>query len=85
MNDTGIQIKIRKLIIDVKKGDYILFNGACHQFCTGDKRELYFDGWHSHSSMVMTKTAVSKVKFDTLRKVETGNKADRTLLIYWYF
>ncbi len=33
-------IKIGRTEYEIKKGDYILDNGACHQFCSGDNRSL---------------------------------------------
>lgn len=32
------KIKIGRSEYDIKTGDYIMYNGNCYQFCTGDGR-----------------------------------------------
>jgi len=80
-----MKFKIRKREIETKKGDYILFNGACYQFCTGDKRQIYFDGWHSVNSILLTKKVFNEIDFSELIKKEFGEKEKRTLMVYWFF
>jgi hypothetical protein len=78
-------IKIGRKTYDIKKGDYILFNRACYQFCTGDGRGLKFENWSSYSSLVIPKIRLKEIPFDSLNKIETGTEEDRTLMIKWIF
>lgn len=78
-------IKIGRKTYEIKKGDYILYNQACYQFVTGDRRILKFRGWTGHTSLVIPKARLKEIDFDNMKKVETGNEKDRTLLIKWYF
>ena len=76
-------IKIGRVIYDVKPGDYILDNGACHQFIAGDKRTLKIEGFTLHNSLIMPKTLVKKIPFIRMTKV-SFNK-DGASLVKWYF
>ncbi len=76
-------IKIGRETYEVKKGDYILYNGACYQFIAGDKRTLKQKGWTSYHNLVMPNTLVKKIPFDKL-----DEKKDTSLgmsLTKWYF
>ncbi len=73
-------IKVGRETHEVKKGDYILYNGACYQFIAGDGRTLKHQGWTSYSSLVMPKTLVKKIPFDSMTKKEVGD-----FLTKWYF
>jgi len=64
-------IKIGRTEYEIKKGDYILDNGACHQFCSGDNRALERKGFNAYRNIVIPKTLVKKINFDKLKKVET--------------
>jgi len=76
---------IRKKVYEVYTGDYILFNGACYQFCTGNKRALGFEGYHSYYSIPLTAKVLKSIDLNLLQKVEIGHKEDRSLLTYYYF
>ena len=78
-------IKIGRKIHEIKSGDYILYNVACYQFCSGDKRTLKTSGWNRYTSLVIPKAKLKEIDFDNMEKVETGNKEDKNLLIVWYF
>jgi len=76
-------IKIGRTTYEVKSGDYILYNGACHQFIAGDKRTLKLDGWKSYHSLVMPKSLVKKIPF--IRMTKVNNNSDGMELVKWYF
>ena len=76
-------IKIGRETYEVKKGDYILYNGACYQFIAGDGRTLKYQGWTSYHSLVMPKTLVKKIPFDQL--VEKKDDGFGMSLTKWYF
>ncbi len=78
-------IKIGRKTHKIKTGDHILWNGACYQFIVGDGRILKRDGWTNNTSLVIPKVSLKEIDFENMKKVETGNKEDKTLLIKWYF
>jgi hypothetical protein len=81
MSDLTIEtIKVGRETYEVKKGDYILYNGACYQFIAGDMRTLKHQGWTSYSSLMIPKTLVKKIPFDSMLKKEVGES-----LTKWYF
>jgi hypothetical protein len=73
-------IIIRGKSYQPQKGDYILDNGACKQFCTGDGRELYFKKWTSYSSIVLTKAAIKQINIAGMRTKVRSNNCQ-----YYYF
>jgi len=76
-------IKIGRFTYDIRKGDYILDNGACIQFITGDRRTLISSGFDRKTSLRIPKTTVKKIIspiLDSLRKVEK-----QPSLTYYYF
>lgn len=79
------EIKIGRRIFEIKSGDYILYNGACYQFCSGDKRELYFEGWTYRTSIVIPKSVLKKIDLTKLERIQTGDEKERSLLIRYYF
>lgn len=78
-------LKIGKKSYEIKKGDYVLYNGICYQFIAGDKRALKGIGYNSETSLMLSKSAVKQILFDQMKKVERGNLTDRNLCIKWYF
>lgn len=76
-------LKIGRVTYEVKSGDYILYNGSCHQFVAGDKRTLKQEGFHSYSSLRMPATLVKKIPFIRMTKVSFN--LDGMDLIKWYF
>lgn len=81
----GNTIKIGREEYLIKEHDYILFNGACYQFVAGDRRTLKFSGYTAYSNIVMPKTTVANIDLESMKKVITGTKEDRTLMIKYYF
>ena len=72
-------IKIGRTTYDVKPGDYILDNVACHQFIAGDKRTLNIEGFNLYNSLMMPKTLVKKIPFIRMTKINSGE------YVKWYF
>jgi len=84
INKTPIlsEIKIGKHTYKIKKGDYILYNEACYQFCTGDKRTLKFRNYTSYTSLTLSKTMISKIPFNLMKKEVSKSIVESTK---WYF
>ena len=78
-------IKIGRKTYDIKKGDYIHYNGACYLFCAGDKRNLKWDGRYQRNNLMIPKSRLKKIPFDKMKKVEKGSKEQKNLIIRWYF
>ena len=72
-------IKIGRKEYLIQKGDYILYNGACYQFCAGNGRTLKWDGHFSMRSLVIPNSALKKIPLETMKKAETP------FLTKWYF
>lgn len=64
------EIKIGRNIYQIKKGDYILDNGACLQFCSGDNRTLKQSGFDSYKSLSISITTEKKVINPILKDLE---------------
>lgn len=65
-------IKIGRHTVEVKNGDYVLFNGAVHMFCSGDKRIIRRDGFTTYSHIPVS------IRFITQHKVKSFRKEDYT-------
>lgn len=76
-------IKIGRTTYEVKSGDYILYNGAIHQFIAGDGRTLKQDGFNSSSSLKMPATLVKKIPF--IRMTKINSKLSGIDCVKWYF
>jgi len=76
-------IKIGRKEHLIKKGDYILFNGACYQFCAGDGRTLERKRWNTYSSLRIPKTTVKKLTLDKMTKEESISYGVN--IIKWFF
>lgn len=61
-------IKIGRNEYEIKKGDYILYNGACYQFITFDKRILDFKNHQKIHSLTIPKTTIKKIPLDLMQK-----------------
>lgn len=79
------KIKIGRKEHKIKSGDYIMYNMACYQFCTGDGRDLTFKYYHGRSSLVVPKYRIKEIPFDEMKKIIEGNEKDKSLIIRWYF
>jgi hypothetical protein len=66
-------IKSGRKLYDIHVNDYILDNGACYQFITGDGRSLKFVGWHSYTNVIISKAVFKKLPFSTMIKKEKNN------------
>lgn len=75
----GDKIKIGRVEVTITKGDYIVFNGSCHQFIAGDRRTLYRsrkDRWSSYTSIMLSSKALKTIDLDsTLKIVESPEKS----------
>ena len=54
----------------IKKGDYILDNGACLQFVAGDNRPLRVIGFSHYSTIILTKKLSKEFPLGKLTKVD---------------
>jgi hypothetical protein len=75
-------IKVDRKEYTVKKGDYILYNGACYQFFAGDGRILKRKGFYTYSNLLLPESLVKKIPFDKMIK---KGKQDLVYLTKWYF
>lgn len=57
-----MQFKYRKTTITVNPGDYIMDNGSCIQFITGNNRVLLWQKHDRITSVVMSKNAVAELR-----------------------
>ena len=78
-------IKLGRNTYEIKRGDYVLYNGKCYQFIAGDKRSLGYDGHSKITSLGIPKNRLKEIPFDQLDKRQSGNEADGTLIIRWIF
>jgi len=74
------QIKVGHKVFQPQKGDYILDNGACKQFCTGDGRTLVQKGYDSYRNIVLPKSVVKNINIASMRTVVKPNG-----LQYYFF
>ena len=83
------EIKINKIVYKIKKGDYLLYNGSCYQFCSGDGRTLIRYGLTSFSNLIIPKSTVIKIIDPILHKLEKHIDDMKVLksgqLISYYF
>jgi hypothetical protein len=63
------KIKIGKTEYMIQKGDYILYNGSCYQFCSGDGRTLYHKNYTHYNNVVISNSLVKKIDLDNMRKI----------------
>ena len=79
-----ITIKVGRKEYRPQAGDYILWNGACYQFCTGDGRALYSKKWTNYTAVRLPKSTVKKMPFHLLDKRMTQDKFGG-VFTKWYF
>lgn len=65
-------IKIGRKEYTVQKGDYILWNGACYQFCAGDKRILKQEGFNSYTHLRVPASAIKSINLKALKYIRKG-------------
>jgi hypothetical protein len=78
-------IKVGRKIFEIQSGDYIIFNGSCYQFVTGDKRRLYYKNYTDYTHIILPNKMLKKIPLNKLRKVESGNNELKMFLICYYF
>lgn len=76
-------VKIGRKEYLIQKGDYILYNGACYQFCSGDGRTLKSKGFNQYANLKLPDVMVKKIPFDKMRK--QNYKSSGMDLVRWLF
>lgn len=76
-------VKIGRKEYTIKKGDYILYNGSCYQFCSGNGRTLKFERYTRYTSLRLSDTMVKKIPFDKMQK--QNYKSNGIDLVRWLF
>ena len=76
-------IKVGRKEYEIKKGDYVLYNGSCYQFCSGDGRTLKFENWTTYSNLRIPNVMVKKIPFDRMEK--QNYKSSGIDLVRWFF
>jgi hypothetical protein len=76
-------IKIGRKEYLVKKGDYILYNGACYQFCSGDGRTLKLERYTRYNHLRLPDVMVKKIPFNEM--VKQNYQSDGMDLVIWFF
>lgn len=59
-------IKIGRKEYDVKKGDYVQYNGAVYLFCAGDGRTLKREGWDMYTYLHIPKSVLKKIELKSM-------------------
>ena len=77
------KIKIGRQEIEIKKGDYIMFNGSVYQFVAGDMRTLQGKGFELYTSLRMPNTLVKKINFTELKQVDLIS--NEMVIKKWFF
>lgn len=78
-------IKIGRETFEIQKGDYILDNGACLQFCGGNGRILKRKGFDSFSSLLIPKSLYKDINLKEMVKKETVSNFTKQPLIKYFF
>ena len=76
-------VKIGRNEYPIKKGDYILYNGACYQFCSGDGRTLKLERYTPYTNLRLPDIMVKKIPFEALEK--QNYKSSGMELTRWVF
>lgn len=76
-------IKVRRTEYEVKKGDHIVYNGACFIFHTGDNRVLEYKGFEKTTYITIPKSTVKTIPFEKMKKEEYGFLGMK--MIKWIF
>lgn len=78
-------IKIGRLEIAIKPGDYIIYNGSVYQFCAADGRSLKNKGFSKYTALLISKDALSKVPFAEMEKADyvssCGSKIEKWVFV----
>jgi len=76
-------IKIGRNEFIIKKGDYILYNYACYQFCSGDGRILKYVRYTGYPNIVIANSTFKNIPFDKMIKIEC--KMGNIDVVKWIF
>ena len=76
-------VKIGRKEYLIQKGDYILYNGQCYQFCSGDGRTLKSEGFNQYTNLKLPDVMVKKIPFDKMQK--QNYKSSGIDLVRWLF
>ena len=76
-------VKIGRKEYQITKGDYILYNGACYQFCSGDGRTLKSERYTQYTNLRLPDSMVKKIPFDDMEK--QNYKSSGVDLVRWFF
>lgn len=76
-------IKVRRREYEVKKGDYIVYNGICFMFNSGDNRVLEYKGFEKTTYITLPKSTVKTIPFEKLKRGEYDFMG--TNMIKWIF
>jgi len=76
-------VKIGRKEYPIKKGDYILYNGACYQFFSGDGRTLKFERFTQYTNLQLSASMVKKIPFNDMQK--QNYKSSGMDLVRWFF
>lgn len=63
-------IKINRKEYTIEKGDYILYNGSCFQFCAGDNRTLKIVNHAPLMAFQIPNSILRKINLNDLEKIE---------------
>lgn len=77
------EVKIGRKEYQIKNGDYILYNGACYQFCSGDGRTLKLERYTQYTNLRLPDAMVKKIPFDDMQK--QNYKSSGMDLVRWFF
>lgn len=77
-------ITIRTKKYKIFRGDYIMYNGRCFMFHSGDQRTLRWDesGFTFYKYVELTKRALAQINFEKLHFKSTE---DENGCVYWFF
>lgn len=76
-------VKIGRKEYSIKKGDYILYNGSCYQFCSGDGRTLRLERFSEYTNLRLPDATVKRIPFNDMQK--QNYKSSGTDLVRWFF
>ena len=60
-------IKVGRKEFEVKSGDYLMDNGVCIRFFSGDGRALVWEKYSPLTSVLLPLAAIKKIDFTQLR------------------
>lgn len=79
------KIKVGRVEYDIQPGDYILHNGACYMFCSGDGRVLKYEAFSQICHVTLPKARVKEIPFETMTYKTKKDENGKLTLEYWFF